>query len=105
MTASRWLLDMQYTTSASPTSSCVNDLDTCSTPATLSLLSAVKASAVIGLPGFAIKPALKALIGAVSSDSNEMPRRLAISALPIASAIGDRHVLPLHTNKNTRLSF
>src|SRR5579871_2101808 len=64
--------------------------------------SAPPASAVIGAPGFAVSPALTALIPADVRLLRGIPRRRAISALQIASASGDRLVLPLQTKTKSR---
>jgi len=57
------------------------------------------ASGVIGAPMLAEIPALRTSRFAGSSAATGICRRAAISALPIAAAIGERHVLPLHTTE------
>ena len=58
--------------------------------------------AASGTPGWAVKPALTALMPSRSSDSSGTPSRAAISVLQIAWAIGERIVFPWHTKTKSR---
>src|SRR6185503_15684038 len=102
ITALRTAVVMQKIISASAANSGVRFRAACGWTGTLKDCSTSTASGVIGDPTLADTPALSARAFTVSRALNGIPSRVAISALAMAAAIGERQVLPLHTNRNTR---
>ena len=93
---------MQKITSARLARSAVTSVEAWACGAMPSRRSATADCSASGRPGVVLSPALRATTGPSASLSISSPSRGAISVLQIAWAIGDRLVLPSHTNRNTR---